>query len=105
MPPKVAFLKTPIWDQAEEDTRDAFGELVDLLGEDSVEEIELPTLFEEAVAQHKIIQDAEVAVNFGGDYERGRDRLTPQLIDIIEHGLADSGGGIHPRGRAHSLVP
>ncbi|MGA7972710.1 MAG: amidase [Pseudolabrys sp.] len=87
LPPKVAFLKTPVWDQAEEDTREAFEELVELLGEDRVEEVDLSTLFEEAVAQHKIIQDAEVAVNFGGDYERGRDRMSPQLIDIIEHGL------------------
>jgi Asp-tRNA(Asn)/Glu-tRNA(Gln) amidotransferase A subunit family amidase len=85
--PKLAFLKTPVWDKAEEDTREAFEELVELLGEDNVEEVELPTLFEEAVVQHKIIQDAEVAVNFGGDYERGRDRMTPQLVDIIEHGL------------------
>ncbi len=87
LPPKVAFLKTPVWDLAEEDTREAFEELVELLGENSVEEVELPTLFTEAVAQHKIIQDAEVAVNFGGDYERGRDRMTPQLVNIIEHGL------------------
>ena len=87
LPPKVAFLKTPVWDQAEEDTREAFEELVELLGENRVEEVDLSTLFEEAVAQHKIIQDAEVAVNFGGDYERGRDRMSPQLIDIIEHGL------------------
>ncbi len=87
LPPKVAFLKTPVWDQAEVDTREAFEELVELLGENSVEEVELPTLFKEAVAQHKIIQDAEVAVNFGGDYERGRDQMTPQLVNIIEHGL------------------
>ncbi len=86
LPPKLALFKTPIWDRVDEDAREAFMELAELLG-DHVEEVELPALFEEAVAHHKIIQDAEVAVNFGLEYERGRDQLTPQLVAIIEHGL------------------
>jgi len=85
--PKLGFLKPPVWNRADEDTREAFEELAGVLG-DQVEEVELPTLFEEALAQHKIIQDAEVAVNFGGDYERGRERMSPQLVEIIEHGQA-----------------
>ncbi|HZD91953.1 MAG TPA: amidase [Pseudolabrys sp.] len=86
LPPKLAFLRTPIWDRADTDTREGFEELAGMLG-DNVEDVELPTLFSEALAQHKIVQDTEVAVNFGADYERGRDRMTPQLVDIIEHGL------------------
>jgi Asp-tRNA(Asn)/Glu-tRNA(Gln) amidotransferase A subunit family amidase len=86
LPPKLAFLKTPIWDQADDDTQAAFEELVEVLGE-NVEEVELSTLFEEAVAQHRIIQDAEVAVNFTPEYERGRDKLSARLVEIIEHGL------------------
>jgi Asp-tRNA(Asn)/Glu-tRNA(Gln) amidotransferase A subunit family amidase len=87
LPPKVAFLKTPVWDQADADTQEAFAELVEILG-DGVEEVELSTLFGEALAQHKIVQDAEVAVNFNPEYERGRDRLSPRLNEIIEHGLS-----------------
>ncbi|MEJ2434697.1 MAG: amidase family protein [Pseudolabrys sp.] len=86
LPPKLAFLKTPIWDRADDDTQAAFEELVEVLGE-NVEEVELSTLFEEAVAQHRIIQDAEVAVNFTPEYERGRDKLSARLVEIIEHGL------------------
>ena len=87
LPPKVAFLRTPIWDQVDEDAQAAFEELVEILGE-NVEEVELPTLFEEAVAHHRIIQDAEVGVNFTPEYERGRDQLSERLVEIIEHGLA-----------------
>ena len=87
LPPKLAFLKTPVWDQAEEDTREAFEELVEVLGTESVEEVELSSLFEDALAQHTVIHDAEIAVNLGGDYERGRDRMSPQLVKIIEQGL------------------
>jgi Asp-tRNA(Asn)/Glu-tRNA(Gln) amidotransferase A subunit family amidase len=86
LPPKLAFLKTPFWDQTDDDTRGAFEELIEVLG-DRAEEIELSALMEEAAAQHRIIQDAEVAVNFAPEYENGRDKLSPRLVEIIEHGM------------------
>ncbi len=86
LPPKLAFLKTPIWDEVDEDTQAAFEELTEMLG-DNVEEVELSTLFEEAIAQHRTVQDAEVAVNFAREYERGRDKLSERLVGIIEHGF------------------
>jgi Asp-tRNA(Asn)/Glu-tRNA(Gln) amidotransferase A subunit family amidase len=85
LPPKLAFAKTPVWDQAEQDTQDAFGELVDMLGEAAVE-VQLPSIFENAVELHRTIQDAELAVNFAPEYEQGRDQLSARLRGIIEHG-------------------
>jgi len=85
LPPKLAFAKTPVWDQAEQDTQDAFAELVDMLGEAAVE-VQLPSIFENAVELHRTIQDAELAVNFAPEYEQGRDKLSARLRGIIEHG-------------------
>ncbi|MGH6725447.1 MAG: amidase [Pseudolabrys sp.] len=85
LPPKLAFAKTPVWDRAEAATQEAFAELVDMLGE-SVDEVELPPVFEHAVELHRNIQDAEVAVNFAPEYENGRDKLSARLREIIEHG-------------------
>jgi Asp-tRNA(Asn)/Glu-tRNA(Gln) amidotransferase A subunit family amidase len=85
LPPKLGFAKTPVWDQAEEDTQAAFAELMEVLG-DSAAEVELPPVFDNAVALHRTIQDAEIAVNLAPEYEKGRDRLSPRLCEIIEHG-------------------
>jgi len=85
LPPKLAFAKTPVWDQADEDTREAFAELVDRFS-DSIAEVELPPVFEKALELHRSIQDAEVAVNFAPEYEKGRDQLSARLREIIEHG-------------------
>jgi Asp-tRNA(Asn)/Glu-tRNA(Gln) amidotransferase A subunit family amidase len=85
LPPKFAFAKTPVWDQTDEDTQEAFAELVDMFG-DSIAEVELPPVFEKAVELHRSIQDAEVAVSFAPEYEKGRDQLSARLREIIEHG-------------------
>jgi Asp-tRNA(Asn)/Glu-tRNA(Gln) amidotransferase A subunit family amidase len=85
LPPKLGFAKTPAWQSIEPDCEQAFAELTEMLG-DSVAEVELPEVFQHAVEFHRTIQDAEVAVNFAPEYERGRDRLSPRLRGIIEHG-------------------
>ena len=85
LPPKLAFIKTPVWDKADEDTVAAFAELVEVLG-DRVHEEELPSAFNEAVGLHGIIQDAELAVSLAPQYEKGRDRLSAQLVAQIERG-------------------
>ena len=85
MPPKLAFAKTPVWSHAEGDTKEAFAELMEVLG-DGAQEVELPSMFEQAVEVHRAIQDAEAAVNYAPEYEKGRDRLSAKLREIIEHG-------------------
>jgi Asp-tRNA(Asn)/Glu-tRNA(Gln) amidotransferase A subunit family amidase len=85
LPPKLAFSKTPFWNHAENDTKDAFAELMEVLG-DSAQEAELPSIFERAAEVQRSIQDAEAAVNYAREYEKGRDQLTAKLREIIEHG-------------------
>ncbi len=91
LPPKLAFAKTPVWDYAEDDTKEAFAELMEVLG-DSAEEVELPAMFDQAVEIHRTIQDTEAAVNYAPEYEKGRDQLSPQLREVIEHGQQTAAG-------------
>jgi Asp-tRNA(Asn)/Glu-tRNA(Gln) amidotransferase A subunit family amidase len=87
VPPMFAFVKSPVWDQAEEDTRAAFAELAEVLGE-SCDEVELPEIFDQAVGWHRTIMYADLAKNFASLYERGKDRLSDILRGMIEEGQA-----------------
>ena len=85
VPPRLAFVKTPVWDQAETDTQEAFAELVAHLGE-NVAEVGLPEIFNDEVEQHRIIMEADLARSFEREYECGRDNLSSILKEMIERG-------------------
>ena len=85
LPPRLAFVRTPFWDRVDADTREAFGELVEHLGE-RVEEVEL--LDADAWAWHEAIGGAEVALNLHHEWSTGRDRLSAALQGRIERGRA-----------------
>ena len=83
--PTLGFVRTPVWDQAEDDTRAAFGELVEALGE-RVEEAPLSGLFDDAIEVHRTIMETDLAKSFAKEYARGRDQLSQTLRTMIERG-------------------
>jgi len=85
LPPRFAFVRSPVWDQADATTRDAFGELVEVLGE-ATSEVELGSGFGSAVQLHNTVMDVEMAHNLRRDYEQGKAQLSPQLRELIERG-------------------
>jgi Asp-tRNA(Asn)/Glu-tRNA(Gln) amidotransferase A subunit family amidase len=85
IPPTLAFIKTPYWERAEPDTKEAFAELAEALG-DRVEEVELFPSAREAWDWHKTIMEAEMAANLEREWRSGRDRLSPQLAGLMERG-------------------
>ena len=85
LPPRFAFVKTPVWEQASADTQEAFGELVESLGE-QVSEVTLPEPFAEAIELQRTIMESDLALNFGPEYERGADQLSGVLREMIERG-------------------
>ena len=85
LPPLVAFVKGPAWERAEEETRDAFAELAEELGERLVE-VELPHTVEQALAWHRTIMEAEMAANLDLEWEKGRERLSEPLRALLERG-------------------
>jgi Asp-tRNA(Asn)/Glu-tRNA(Gln) amidotransferase A subunit family amidase len=85
IPPMLAFVKTPHWERMSQDAKDAFAELVQALGA-QVEELDLvPSAFD-AWDWHKTIMETDMAASFEREWERGRDKLSPQLRSLIERG-------------------
>lgn len=89
LPPAFAFVRTPVWDEADEETREAFGELAEFLGE-ACDEVPLPEPFDHAVGWHRTVMCADQAKSFAGYYERGRDDLSEILREMIEEGQKTS---------------
>nr|WP_242468847.1 amidase [Rhodovibrio salinarum] len=83
--PLMAFVKTPVWDQADSETQNAFGELAQALG-DAVTELALPDSFAHIHTMHKTVMETEIARNYHRDYERGADQLSDSLRAQIERG-------------------
>jgi len=89
IPPVIAFVKTPMWERAEPETKEAFAELVDALG-DRVEEVELFPSAAEAWDWHKTIMEAEMAANLEREWLSGKEKLSEKLRALIERGRAIS---------------
>jgi Asp-tRNA(Asn)/Glu-tRNA(Gln) amidotransferase A subunit family amidase len=85
VPPKLAFVRSVVWDQAAEDTKAGFAELVEALGE-RVEEVALSASFDDAIEIHGTIMEADLAKSFAREYETGRDQLSARLCAMIEAG-------------------
>lgn len=83
--PMFAFIKTPMWERADEDTKEGFAEIVDQLG-NQVEEVELFPSATEAWQWHQTIMSAEMAANLEREWNKGRDRLSEKLRAQLERG-------------------
>ena len=83
--PRFAFVRSPVWDLAEENTKDGFRELIEHLG-GTIDLFDLPSIFNKAHDAHKILMEADIAKNYKKEYENSKDELSPVLIQIIERG-------------------
>ena len=85
--PRFGFFRSGRWSRVSEDAQAAFRALVERLGA-QVEEVELPVGADELAERHRVVMDAEVAINLEREWETGRDRLSPSLRARIESGRA-----------------
>ena len=85
--PMFAFVRTPHWERADADAKDAFAELIAALGE-RVEEVELFPGARDAWGWQKTLMEAEMAANLEPLWTAGRERLSPQLAALMERGRA-----------------
>ena len=83
--PVFAFVKTPRWESADEDTKEGFAEIIEQLGS-QVEEVELFPSAGDAWEWHQTIMGAEMAHNLEREWTKGRDRLSEQLREQIARG-------------------
>lgn len=83
--PLFAFVKTPVWDQAESTTQNAFTELTGVLG-DAVDHVDLPDVFAEGHALQRRLMAAGFAHNLGRFERSGREKLSQHMQDAIDEG-------------------
>jgi Asp-tRNA(Asn)/Glu-tRNA(Gln) amidotransferase A subunit family amidase len=87
LPPRFAFVRSAFWDQAEPQTREAFGELVEALGEVAAD-VDLGESFSSAPDLQRVVMEVEMAHNFRRDYEKFGNQLSDKLRGLIERGRA-----------------
>ena len=87
LPPLLAFVKGPAWERADGETREAFAELTQTLG-DRVLEIELPESAAGVLDWHRTVMEAEMAANLDLEWEKGRDGLSESLRAQLARGRA-----------------
>ncbi|HZA66108.1 MAG TPA: amidase [Geminicoccaceae bacterium] len=85
LPPLFAFVRSPVWDQAESDTKEAFAELVAALGA-QCDPVDLPQPFARGHAVHRTLMAAGFSRNLGSYYNRGKDQLSGHMREAIEEG-------------------
>jgi Asp-tRNA(Asn)/Glu-tRNA(Gln) amidotransferase A subunit family amidase len=85
LPPRFAFVKTPVWERSLADTREAFGELVEELGE-SAQACDFPESLAPAWDWHRTVMEAEMAANLDVEWEKGREQLSASLRGQLERG-------------------
>jgi Asp-tRNA(Asn)/Glu-tRNA(Gln) amidotransferase A subunit family amidase len=87
LPPRFAFVRTPVWDKADGDTKAAFEELTAALGS-ALEPVDLPPSWAEAWEVHRTIMAAEMAHNLAPFVARGEP--SEALGKLLAHGRAVS---------------
>ena len=83
--PFLAFVKSPVWDHAAEDTKAACNEMVSELGE-YAGPFELDELINDVHDLHRLVMEADLARSFEREYVNGKDQLSDILCEMIERG-------------------
>ena len=83
--PRLAFVKTPMWGQADADTHEAFAEVAEVLGA-QCEELDLGESVHAAWDWMHCIMEAEMAANLDREWTLGRDRLSEPLREQLARG-------------------
>ena len=83
--PMLAFIKTPHWERADPDLKEAYGELQETLGA-QIEEVELFPSAAEAWDWHKTIMEAEMTANLEPLWKAGEQKLSERLRGLIGRG-------------------
>ncbi len=85
--PDLAFVRGPAWDEATAETKAAFAELQEVLGE-AVATVELPDIFHEAASAHRRLVTAGMARNLRRYGESGWDALSETMQATLAEGRA-----------------
>jgi Asp-tRNA(Asn)/Glu-tRNA(Gln) amidotransferase A subunit family amidase len=82
-PPHLAFVRGPAWKYIEPRTDTLFAALAQQLG---AADVALDKEFDNGIERHGAVMAVDMAENFRADYDRGRDKLSPALCQLLERG-------------------
>ncbi len=82
---RIGFVKSPVWNKAEEETKNFCLSLNKIIGL-PIEPVDLPPAFDQAIEAHKTIMEADFALSFHKLYEQNAKGLSPVLRETIERG-------------------
>jgi Asp-tRNA(Asn)/Glu-tRNA(Gln) amidotransferase A subunit family amidase len=83
LPPRFAFVRTPMWDKADGETKAAFEELASAIG-GAIEDVDLPQSFAEAWEIHRTIMATDMAHNLAPYLALGEP--SEALRKLVAHG-------------------
>lgn len=83
--PRLAFVKTAVWDKADAETRETFEDLTRELGEICFEHT-LSELYASVWDAHRAIMSADMAHNLGKLTDKGGDKVSAQFHALIAEG-------------------
>jgi len=89
LPPRLAFVRTPVWSKADAEARAAFEALVEQLG-DCTATVDLPDSYAAAWDDQRVIMATDMAHNFGALVARGGEASSKQLRDLLAEGAQTS---------------
>ena len=105
--PAFGLLRSRLWDQAAADTLAGFDELAEELGA-AIQRFDLGDVGLEINRTQQTVMRAEMAFSLGGEYRRGKDRMSARLVELIESGnqvsAVDYQQARHLAGRLHDEV-
>lgn len=87
--PHFAFVRTPMWGQVEQSTKDGFRELIDSVNEENsviIDVVDLPAQFGDIYKDHRNIMEADLAASFAKEYRDSKSQLSAELCEMIERG-------------------
>jgi Asp-tRNA(Asn)/Glu-tRNA(Gln) amidotransferase A subunit family amidase len=92
--PHFAFVRSPVWEQVEQVTKDGLRELIEATNEiqpKTIDIVDLPPLFDDLHEDHRKLMEGDLARSFSDEYQRGKAELSPVLREMIERGQQVSG--------------
>jgi Asp-tRNA(Asn)/Glu-tRNA(Gln) amidotransferase A subunit family amidase len=89
LPPRLAFVRTPVWNQAEAEMRTALEAFTKQMG-NAVQAVDLPASFAAAWDDHRAIMAADMAHQLGDLVGRGGAASSGALRDILAEGAGVS---------------
>jgi Asp-tRNA(Asn)/Glu-tRNA(Gln) amidotransferase A subunit family amidase len=85
LPPRFAFVPTPVWNKADAETHEAFEGLAEELGE-ACFKFDLPERYAAAWDAHRVIMATEMAHNLGVIVDKGGETISKAMRDLIADG-------------------